>query len=405
MWEDDININEVKEIRSKATVYFGVGAIEKISDILKDIKTKGIDKVLVVSGKSAYKKTGAWDVVEKKLAENGIGFINYDGVTPNPTVDQIDEAKALALDFGAKAVIGIGGGSPIDTAKSVAVLLKYPEKTARDLYTFKFEPKTAVPIVAINLTHGTGTEANRFAVATIPETQFKPALAYDCLYPYASIDDPRLMSSLSAKQTLYVSIDAVNHAIEAATSKVASPYSISLAYETIETVAKYLPAILKNPDDIKARYYLLYASMLGGIAFDNGLLHLTHALEHPLSGIKPSLTHGLGLAILLPAVVKYSYCQKPHILKYLLSPIDPTLPESIEGAETAAKAVEKWLFGLGCTEKLKDEGFKLDDIDKMVELTFKTPSLGLLLSLSPVEATRELVKNILSESMNPYNAW
>lgn len=405
MWEDDININEVKEIRSKATVYFGVGAIEKISDILKDIKTKGIDKVLVVSGKSAYKKTGAWDVVEKKLAENGIGFINYDGVTPNPTVDQIDEAKALALDFGAKAVIGIGGGSPIDTAKSVAVLLKYPEKTARDLYTFKFEPKTAVPIVAINLTHGTGTEANRFAVATIPETQFKPALAYDCLYPYASIDDPRLMSSLSAKQTLYVSIDAVNHAIEAATSKVASPYSISLAYETIETVAKYLPAILKNPDDIKARYYLLYASMLGGIAFDNGLLHLTHALEHPLSGIKPSLTHGLGLAILLPAVVKYSYCQKPHILKYLLSPIDPTLPESSEGAETAAKAVEKWLFGLGCTEKLKDEGFKLDDIDKMVELTFKTPSLGLLLSLSPVEATRELVKNILSESMNPYNAW
>ena len=123
MWEKDININEVKEIISRAKVFFGVGAMHKINDILADLKTKGVDKVIVISGANAYKATGAWGVVEAALREQGIGYVNYDKVTPNPTTDGIDEAKKIALDFGAKAVIAIGGGSPIDTGKSVAILM------------------------------------------------------------------------------------------------------------------------------------------------------------------------------------------------------------------------------------------------------------------------------------------
>ena len=224
MWEKDINIREVKELRVKPNVYFGVGAIEKIDDISADLKKKGVDKVIVVSGKGAYKITGAWDYVEKALQKHGIGYVNYAKVTPNPTTHNIDEAKAMALEFGAKAVIAIGGGSPIDTGKSVAILMEYPEKTATQLYEFEFAPEKAAPIVAINLTHGTGTEVNRFAVATYPEKEFKPAIAYDCIYPSYAIDDPQLMTKLSKNQTLYTSIDAVNHVVEAATSKVASPY-------------------------------------------------------------------------------------------------------------------------------------------------------------------------------------
>lgn len=403
MWENDIDINEIKEIRVKTNVYFGIGAINKIDDILKNLKEKNVEKVIVVSGRNAYKSTGAWDVIKKALEENNVGYVNYDKVTPNPTVDHIDEATQMAKDFGATAVIGIGGGSPIDTAKSVAVLLKYPNHNARDLYTFKFTPQVAVPIVAINLTHGTGSEANRFAVATVPETEFKPALAYDCLYPYASIDDPKLMQGLSPKQTLFVSIDAINHAVEAATSKVASPLAISLAYETIKTVVKYLPKIIKNPSDLEARYFLTYAAMLGGVSFDNGLLHLTHALEHPLSGMKPQLTHGLGLAILLPSVIKYAYSGKPHIFAYILSPIVEGLKGEASEAQNVANAVEKWLFEMGATQKLADEGFSEADIDKIVDLTFNTPSLDLLLSIAPIEATKEVVGSIFRESLQGYN--
>jgi len=128
MWENDIKIDEVKEIRVRNNVYFGVGAISKIGDIVKSLKEKNIDRVIVVSGRNAYKSTGAWDYVEKALKENGVAYINYDRVLPNPTTHQVDEAVKAASDFGAEAVIAIGGGSPIDAGKSTAILLKYPNK-------------------------------------------------------------------------------------------------------------------------------------------------------------------------------------------------------------------------------------------------------------------------------------
>jgi alcohol dehydrogenase len=150
MWEETINIHEVREIRAKTTVYLGVGAIEKISDIAKELKKKGIAKVIVVTGKSSYIKTGAWDYAKKALQENEIDFIIYDGITPNPTVDQVDAATIMGREFGARAVLSIGGGSPIDAAKSIAILLEYPEQNARNLMEYQFTPEKAVPIVTVN---------------------------------------------------------------------------------------------------------------------------------------------------------------------------------------------------------------------------------------------------------------
>ncbi len=403
MWEKDINIHEVKEIISRTKVFFGVGAINKINDILVDLKSKGVDKVIVVSGRNAYKVTGAWDVIEKALKDNSIGYVNYDKVTPNPTTDGIDEAKKIALDFGAKAVIAIGGGSPIDTGKSVAILMdeKYQNKTADELYEYKFAPESAVPIVAVNLTHGTGSEANRFAVATVVKKDFKPAIAYDCIYPTYSIDDPKVCTKLSLKQTLYTSIDAINHVVEASTSKVASPYAISLAKETIRLVAKYLPLAAKNPEDLEARYFLMYAALLGGICFDNGLLHYTHALEHPLSAVKHDLSHGLGLAILLPSVIETIYPDKAATLADILEPIAPNLKGEADEAKQAAAAVEKWLFEVGVKEKLEDMGYSNADVEKLTNLAFTTPSLDGLLAIAPNEATKERVEKIYKDSMKP----
>ena len=399
MWEKDVNINQVSEIRTRTTVFFGIGAIEKIDFISKDLKSKGIDKVIVMSGRNAYKSTGAWDVVEKALKDNGIGYINYDKVTPNPTTHAVDEATAMAKEFGAKAVISIGGGSPTDAGKSVAILLEYPDKTATDIYEFKFTPEKAAPVVAINLTHGTGSETNRFAVVTIPEKEYKPAIAYDCIYPMYAIDDPKLMVKLSPKQTRYVSIDAVNHVVEAATSKVASPYTTTLAREVISLVAKYLPIANENPEDLEARYFLAYAALMGGVCFDNGLLHYTHALEHPLSAVKPDLSHGLGLAMLLPSVVKCIYPEKANTLAYILEPIAKGLKADASDAEKAGEEVYEWLKSVGVPNKLKDEGFSEADIEKLVNLSQTTPSLDGLLSIAPHEATPARIKEIYETSL------
>ena len=395
MWENDIDIHEIREIRTRTAVYFGCGAINKINDIAKDFKTKGLDKVIVMSGRNAYKATGAWDVVEKALKANSIEYVNYDGVTPNPTTTAVNEAAKIAKEFGAKAVIAIGGGSPTDAGKSVAILMKYPDKTANDIYEFTFTPQEAAPIVAINLTHGTGTETNRFAVVTIPEKEYKPAIAYDCIYPTYAIDDPALMVKLSPKQTRYVSIDAVNHVVEASTSTVTSPYAVTLAREVITLVAKYLPKAIENAEDLEARYYLAYAAMLGGVCFDNGLLHYTHALEHPLSAVKPELSHGLGLAMLLPAVVKNIYKAKEETLKYILEPI----AGKFNSADEASNGVYEWLKSVGVPSKLKDEGFTEADIPNLVNLAFTTPSLDGLLAIAPTKATKEAVEEIYRNSL------
>jgi len=402
-WESSIDINKVIEIRGRNHVFLGVGAILKMKDIATDMAGRSIKKVIIICGKNSYIKTGAWAVIEPALKENHIEYVLFNKVTPNPTDTQVDEATKIALDFGAQAVIGIGGGSPIDTAKSVAILMKYAGKTAEDLYQFRFTPETAVPILAVNTTHGTGTEIDRFAVVTVTKNELKPAIAYDCIYPTWAIDDPALMTGLPENQTRYVSIDAVNHVVEAATTIVNSPFTVMLAKETIRLVHKYLPIALKDPMNLEARYFLLYASMIAGMAFDNGLLHFTHALEHPLSAVKPDLAHGLGLSMLLPSVVKTIYPAQSKVLAELFADVVPGLQGTPDEDMMIAKGIEKWLFEVGITQKLKDEGFTEKDVDRLVDLTFETPSLGGLLGIAPVTADRDAVRKIYSESLNPYN--
>lgn len=401
MWDESCNYDTVQEIRVKTTVYLGVGAINKIDDILAQMKHEGISSILCVSGGRSYKVTGAWDKVEAAAKKHGITLALYNRVTPNPTTDSVDEAAELGRTINAGAVICIGGGSPIDCGKSAAILLANPGKTGEDIYCFRFTPEKALPIIAINLTHGTGSEVNRFAVATVTRLNYKPAIAYDCIYPRFAIDDPALMTGLSEDQTRYVSIDAVNHVVEAATTTVSNPFAVNLAKETIRLVHGWLPKALENPADLKARYELSLAALQAGVAFDNGLLHFTHALEHPLSAVSPDLSHGLGLAVLLPAVIKECYAARAGVLAYILEPIAPGLAGVPEEADAAAKAVEQWLFGLGVTQKLQDLGVSEADVDKFCDLVEQTPSLGLLLSVAPVKATREHVARIYMNSLRP----
>ena len=397
-WEKKIDINNISTIICGSRIFLGVGAIEKIDFIAEQLKARGIDSILAMTGKAAYEKTGAWGHVTKALDKHGIRCTLYNKVQPNPETQQVDEAVRIGKDAGAKAVIAIGGGSPIDAGKSAAILLAYPDKTCQELYEMKFTAEKAVPVIAINLTHGTGTEANRFAVVTIPEKEYKPAIAYDCIYPLFSIDDPGLMTGLPANQTRYVSIDAVNHVVEAATTVLNNPLSISLGKEVMRLVAKYLPAALKDPNDLTARYFLTYAALIAGTSFDNGLLHFTHALEHPLSGIKTDLSHGLGLAILLPAVIKAIYPASGVILADLLSDVVPGLTGDASEADKAANGMREWLKSVGVPEALGDVGFTKADVPKLVKLAYETPGLEGLMNCSPVPHDKAVVEAIYNDS-------
>ena len=168
-----------------------------------------------------------------------------DKVTPDPTTAQIDEAAALARTIDAKAVLCIGGGSPADAGKGVAILLENPQYDAARLYEYEFTPEKAVLIIAINLTHGTDTEVDRVVVATILEKAYKPAIVFDCIYPTWAIDDPTLMTGLSEKQTRFVSIDAVNHSVEAVTIAIARRY-----YQLYASML--LPAVIKHIYPVRA---------------------------------------------------------------------------------------------------------------------------------------------------------
>ncbi|MBN2526522.1 MAG: iron-containing alcohol dehydrogenase [Deltaproteobacteria bacterium] len=399
MWTEEIDFRSVSEIRTRSTVYLGVDAILKIDDILNSLKTDGISKIAVVTGKQSYKKCGAWDHCVSAMDKHDIDYVQYSEVTANPTVDHVDAATNAARKFGAQAVLAIGGGSPIDAAKSVAILISHKDKTARDLYGYQFTPQRAVPIVTINTTHGTGTETNRFAVVSIPEKAHKPYIATDVIYPRFSIDDPRLMVNLPVDQTAYVSIDALNHVVEACTSMVANPYSVLLAKQTVDLVARYLPIAMKTPGDLEARYFLTYAAMTAGVSFDNGLLHYTHALEHPLSGIDPSLPHGLGLALLLPSVVKKIYSARAKTLAFVLNAIVPGLKGDVSESEVVFDGLNQWLSRFGVVKGLSNNGFDSSQIEKLVKLVYETPGLEPLLGLAPNDADRDSVAEIYAEAM------
>lgn len=476
-------------VYNKTTAFFGPGAINRVGEIAKKLKEEhGVHRILIVtdnglirtpktmkaiadkknpgSGFNLERKgelegkfggilqqNGVYDKIKEQLKGANIEFELFDGVVPNPTTDNIDAATDAAKKFGAQAVIAVGGGSPIDTAKSVAVLIKAPDKKALDLYSRKVDPnKGAAPIVAINTTHGTGSEFTQFAVGTIPGTGHKPAIFSRMLRPEFSIDDPNLMLGLPKKGSIFTALDAVAHSFEAATTIGTvqtiedgkhTPnipiYTVPFAKTAIGLVAQHLPELNKSfnekgfvdkgNENLEARHNILYASMLAGMSFDDkGFLHLGHALEHPLSGLKEDLAHGDGLAILMPAVVETTFKNKEaaKIGLQILQPVFDSVDANVKGdgtAEDARKAgvaMEKWIFNMGVKNKadiymdtfkesvaemtkkpVKDVTEK-DVINKLVQLAEETPGLDNLLQCAPVEPTQEVMKDIFKKALMPY---
>jgi len=378
----------------RTLVSFGPGSVESLASWLSRFK-----RVYVVAGRSAARVSGALDDVEKYLRASGVEYEVFSGVFPNPTASLVDSVAELIWRYGAEAVVAVGGGSTIDVAKIASVVVSCGGR-ARDYLSRSRDVCDALPLAAVNLTHGTGSEVDRYAVATIEETHEKVSIASEYIYPSLGIDDPRYLVTLPRVQTVYTSLDAFYHAIESSTSKASSPFTRSLAEEVVRLISRWLPVAVSNPADLEARYWLLYASLLAGIAVDNSRTHMIHALEHVLSGLEPRLAHGAGLAALGPSAIEFLYREVPEVLHRLLRYLDPSLRPDPEDSGKAAAAVRRFQAEVEFSESLLDYGFTADRVDEVVSITFK--SLGYLLSLAPLEVGEDLVRRIYLNSLRRY---
>jgi alcohol dehydrogenase class IV len=396
-WEKKIDINKVFVLQTPRPItYFGVGAIAKIDGILADMALKGMKNILVVTDSIAYKASGAWKSVEPALNKN-VKWKHYDKVRPNPTYANCEDAAAIGLDFKADAILAIGGGSAMDTAKTAAVLIKHPGKKAVEFYE-KGEPVTgAVPLILINTSHGTGSECGYGAVAQ-SDGEDKPAIFSPHIFSTYTIEDPALTATMPTTQTISTSMDAVNHALEAATTTTTTPYSIELSKEAIRLVITYLPTAIVEPSNLTARYWLMYASAIAGISFYQGMLHITHVMEHAMSAINTKVTHGDGLGILMPAMVQEIYPAVPEVIADLFSPAIPGLKGEPSETDFVVEKLRAWCHSVGQATSMAGY-YTAADIPALVKLTMASSLSKVLLPLSPIKVDEAVVERIFKNSL------
>jgi len=371
------------------TLYFGTDSIKNLSKHVEEYR-----KIVIVTGKRSAELSGALKDVKDLLSAKGIDYKLFNGITPNPWVSQADELAEKIWRESPDAVIAIGGGSIIDTTKVASVIATRGGR-AIDYLPSRLRIWGHIPLIAVNLTHGTGTEIDRYAVLTTDDTREKRGCVI--AYPDISFDDPKYTLSLPLNQTIYTSLDAFYHSYESVTSKIASPYIELLTRESISMINKWLPKAIDNLKNLEARYWLLYSSMIAGIAIDTSSTHVVHAIEHALSGLKPELAHGAGLAVIGPAAAFYIHKAVPVESAEALRIIEPSIKPTADDAPKAEKAIKEFQSSVGFDERLSDYGFAEKDIPKIISLV--EGSLRYLLENTPFEVTEDILKDILTKSL------
>ncbi len=378
-------------LRYRNDIVFGVDTC--FSTLETFIKNRRPRRALIVTGRRSAKVSGAYDIVTKVLEKQNVTFEVFDRVTSNPSLSIAEECLEHAKRASPDIVIAIGGGSVIDVAKSVVLALA-TGCSVSDLFWGRITAGGKVDLIAINLTHGSGTEADRYAVLTDEATCIKRAVVSEYAYPSLSIDDPRFTLTLPKDQTIYTSIDAFYHCLEAASSVLSSPFTRTLAESGLKLVVQHIARAVFDPQDIEARYWLMYAALLGGICIDNSRTHIVHAVEHAISGLRPDIAHGLGLAVVGPRLISFLYSKVPHaftVLKCLIPDLRLRSEEHRRVEHYLTQLVRQ--FGIECSLTYLKLG--RDDIPKIVKLTLEgSPHL---LDMAPYRPDEAELKNVLEQ--------
>lgn len=398
-WERKIDIHKVFVLQpTRPRITCGVGALGALDGILAELAASGRERVLVITDATAHVASGAWNAIVPMLSRH-VAYEHFDGVRLHLTFASCEAAARIGRDMQAKAVLAIGGGRVIDTAKVVAVLLRHPVRNAADFWEKGVPVTSAAPIVAVNTAHGSGSECTAFAMAPI-DGENKPALRSPHLYPLYAIEDPSLTASLPARYTVSSTIDTLTHAIEAATSVSASPYAVALAREAVRLIAACLPAAVAQPGNLAARYWLMYASAIAGLSFDGGMPHLPHALEHAVAALNAGIPHGEGLGMLLPSVLREIYPAAAEVLAEVLAPIAPELQGVPGEAHLAVDRLKEFFFAVGQPTGMGTY-FTGADVPALSRLTLKSSLAGMLLPYSPVRVDAALVARVLQRALEP----
>ncbi len=330
-------------------------------------------KALIVTGRTSAKKSGLYDRVVAKLDAAHIGHVLFDQVDANPLTTTALDGAALAKSESCDMVIAIGGGSIMDCAKGIA-FMAVNEGDINDYIFNRKVSDNALPLIVIPTTCGTGSEGNGFGVLTNPETGDKKSLRCNAIVPKVSIVDPAVMGTMPPHVLASVGFDALCHNIEAYTSKTAQPFTDALAHYAVTLLAQYLvplykhvkattegkPAVLNETQLTKAWESVTLASTIGGMVINTAGVTLAHGMEHPASGLK-DITHGVGLAIIEPVAVEYTWSANPDKFGALARIFNHG-----DGSELG-EALRLIVHDLDLTTNLTELGFTKKDIPWLVD--------------------------------------
>lgn len=375
------------------TIHFGRGALNKLNE---EIDRRQLKRLAVVTDAVV----GNIDLVQQSIASLRAASIQvavFDGGEAEPSIEIAEKATFTAREIEADGVIGIGGGSNMDVAKVVAILLKHGGKPA-DYFGFDQVPGPISPLIAIPTTSGTGSEVSHSAVLTDTAAQIKVSTLSPYLRPSVAIVDSRLTDSCPPRVTAHSGIDALVHAIEALTNRHCTqladnisrayegsyPFTELLAGEAIRLVGQHLERAVHSPDDAEARDAMAYAAMLAGMAFSNSGVGLVHALEYPIGAIT-HCSHGEGNGLLLPYVMEYNQPECEDALKRIAHLLTGTPHESCR-AEHAIEAVRALQTKIEIRTKLSELGLREEHIPTVANKAIQIERLMSITARRPTEA-------------------
>ncbi|MGB9821519.1 MAG: iron-containing alcohol dehydrogenase [Pseudothermotoga sp.] len=375
-------------------IIFGEGAVEKLPSAVKELGKKA----MIVTGRKSTKQTGLLDRVSELLKKIGIETTVYDKIQPNPVSNDVDEAAQIAVKEKVDFLVGLGGGSAIDSAKAIAITAAMGGKFWDYVEVGGGKkPDKALPVIAIPTTHGTGTEADPFAVITNPKTNEKVGIGYNVIFPKVSIVDPALMTTLPKDQTAYTSMDAFYHSLEAFLNIDANVYSDLLAVDSMKRIVVNLQTAYENGNDMYARTNLAWASTEAGITETLTGVIANHAIEHGLSGFNPQLPHGLGLCITGPYLLEYMFDQCYERLAALSKEIFNLEEHSVrKSAQLFIEKLYEFQDRFNLNPKLSTFGFKEDQLEKIAQVAYNTMK-GVVVK-SPMKLTEHDLYQIIKRA-------
>jgi alcohol dehydrogenase class IV len=319
---------------------------------------------LLVTGPESPIFADLYKKVKTYLNDAGVTVVHFDGVIPNPTTEVITAGAEIAKAYGVEVVIGLGGGSSMDTAKAIAVEATHPG-TSWDYLHFTDGPTDrTLPIIAISTTAGTGSQATPCSVITKTSNKDKSAIWHKNIFPRVAIVDPELTMSLPASITAQTGFDAFCHNFESYLSEGSNALIEATALDAIRNIATYLPKAVANGDDLEARSKMAWADTVGGLNISSAGVTLPHGLGMQVGGHCPHVTHGQSLAVIYPEFTRYTYPSAIEKFATVGRILNPTLVSETDevAAMKSCDAIDDFMKSINLWIGFKDINVSKEEI-------------------------------------------